>query len=889
VASNPFAQYKKGGNPFAVYKTPGTGPKAPTGFAAPGSAPAVAPIQGGPQDLKYIGDAEAARVAAAQSIQNRYEMQQIQAREAAQAALQARNNQLPASPNQKFDNVSGLRKELEGQDAVKTYKNALPSYASALRSPDTPAGDQDLIYAFAKIMDPNSVVREGEAATASALGTMGEQMAGAVRKQLAAEGKLTPEIRAMMRNTLAGRVAAYDKAYNFERGRFRELSTKQGIDPDLVVGPHIGDAYAAIENQYFRHDPNKSAAAVRAEQANGGNGGGDMPLVLPGATTATGATKATQMDPKTAALMNTLIGQGYTAEQINKIMVPAGMIGPAGLKQQDVDKAFKYLKAGGKISPQYEEPTTQWNRVVDSPVGTGIGAAADAGAFGLSDEIAGMADWAKGKGSLSDMIAMENARKTGAFDAHPRASTIGSIAGGLTDLAGGGALTDLARVPGMTRMFAGRGAQKALPLMGDAAYGAAYGAGNNNDNRVLGLAAGAAGGAAGSFIGNKATKAVGGMVGGVKNAAIDYLKTAGVPMTGGQMLGGGWKSLEDKLTSIPLVGDIIKNRRAEGYNAFNQAAFDQAGKPISASIPAIGDMGLHRLDQRIGDAYSNALDGVSVNADPQFVSEFQNVIGQGKALPGQMADNADYTLRTRVGDSIAPNGDITGNNYQQALRGLRRDTRGLADQPYGYDFGQVTGGAEHALDGLLDRQAPGVVPAKKAADQTYRNYLTIEDAVKSAKNQIGDHGNVIFTPAQLNAASVRKGGMAFNRPLKDLAEAGQQVLPSKVPDSGTAGRAAVGLLAATAGGGATGGGAGYMAGDTGAGTGFGAGLGLLAGGLNTRFGQKALTKLLLERPEFARKLSDWVIDQAPAGGHFGASLGATAGGPAIISRLSGGF
>ncbi|HTO41184.1 MAG TPA: hypothetical protein VL026_09435, partial [Rhizomicrobium sp.] len=394
MADNPFAQFKKP-NPFAVYKTQGTGPKAPTGFAAPGTAQAVAPIQGGPQDLNYISQAEAARVAAAQAIQNRYEMQQIQAREAAQAALQAKNNQLPAGPNQKFDNVSGLRKELEGRNAVQVYKNALPSYASALRSPDTPAGDQDMIYAFAKIMDPNSVVREGEAASVADLGTMGQKIVGDLRKQLDSKGKFTPELRAQLRNTLAGRVAEYDKAYNTERGMYRGIAQRNGMNPDDILGPHLGDAYAAIENQYFRGDPNKSAAAYRQElaakaAAGGDTGGPNGPL--PDAPLATGSTKAVTMDPKTAGLITAMIKNGYNADQMNAILVPTKMIGPEGFKQADIEKYRKTLAAGGSLSPQYEKPTSLLNRIAGTPVGVGIGAAGDAGAFGLSDEIAGMAD-----------------------------------------------------------------------------------------------------------------------------------------------------------------------------------------------------------------------------------------------------------------------------------------------------------------------------------------------------------------------------------------------------------------------------------------------------------------------------------------------------------------
>jgi hypothetical protein len=227
----------------AVYKTPGTGPKAPTGYAAPGTAPAVAPITGGPEDTRTI----AAQAAARAAVESRFQQQNQGNSAALDRANAAYRNQLPAGPNQKFDNISGMRKELEGRNAVQVYKNALPSYASALKSPDTPAGDQDMIYAFAKIMDPNSVVREGEANSVAALGTMGQQIAGSLRKQLDGNGKFTPELRTQLRNTLAGRIAEYDRAYNSERKFFRETAQRNSLNPDDILGPHLGDSYAAIE------------------------------------------------------------------------------------------------------------------------------------------------------------------------------------------------------------------------------------------------------------------------------------------------------------------------------------------------------------------------------------------------------------------------------------------------------------------------------------------------------------------------------------------------------------------------------------------------------------------------------------------------------------------
>lgn len=219
-------------------------------------------------------------------------------------------------------------------------------------------------------------------------------------------------------------------------------------------------------------------------------------------------------------------------------------------------------------------------------------------------------------------------------------------------------------------------------------------------------------------------------------------------------------------------------------------------------------------------------------------------------------------------------GILTGAGFQQSIRGLRRDAKAMEPLPYGYDFGQVTRQAEGALEGLLDRQAPGALPAYRAANTANRNVEVIRDAVTRSRNgtRAGEAG--VFAPSQLadaaaaNARRFSNSNGTTNQPFFDLARAGQNVLPSRVADSGTAGRA---VVAAGLGGLGTGAGAGYIGGDTS--TGAGAGLGLAAalalGG--SRTGQRAITTALLDRPEVLRRIGNEVLARQRLGGMFGAS------------------
>lgn len=102
-----------------------------------------------------------------------------------------------------------------------------------------PADDQALIYAFAKAMDPDSVVREGEYNTVQKYGqSWAERFGFDVKRMFSNTSFLTREARKNMKDTIRGKYAAGRKQYDNVRkeyGRKIERITKQpGGDAELV-------------------------------------------------------------------------------------------------------------------------------------------------------------------------------------------------------------------------------------------------------------------------------------------------------------------------------------------------------------------------------------------------------------------------------------------------------------------------------------------------------------------------------------------------------------------------------------------------------------------------------------------------------------------------------
>jgi hypothetical protein len=387
---------------------------------------------------------------------------------------------------------------------------------------------------------------------------------------------------------------------------------------------------------------------------------------------------------------------------------------------------------------------------------------------------------------------------------------------------------------------------------GDAGYGGVYGASENPDNPGAGAATGALLGGATGLGGNLLTKGAGAVLQGVTDPAVQRLKALGIPLTVGEVIGGGAKKAQDALTSVFGPGNMVARRYAEGRQALNKAAFNQGGAPIGAQIDNVGQAGVDALDAAKSQAYAKALNPISLNLNtPQTVGDIGNALNAAKAIPNvdQASDIATGGLTNYIGGG-APNGIMAGPDFQQAYRGLSRLGRTSSNRIYGHEIGQALGQGKDALVSALQNQQPGAFEGFTAANTANRNLNVLANAVNAAKNQIGDNGEPLFTPAQLGTAATANaktysGNIAAasgNRPFNQLVNDAQRVMSSKLPDSGTATR-----LATMAGLSAAGGAGGYGAnGAEGVAEGAAVPIGLLTA-LGTRRGQQLLTAALIKR------------------------------------------
>jgi hypothetical protein len=301
---------------------------------------------------------------------------------------------------------------------------------------------------------------------------------------------------------------------------------------------------------------------------------------------------------------------------------------------------------------------------------------------------------------------------------------------------------------------------------------------------------------------------------------------------------------------------MINARRTEGLEGFNVAAMNKGLAPIGASVRAPGNPGIDQAQRAVGNAYDKAVSGVSLSPDQQFIAEMQAAKSAGDAADAARGrQDFGFTMDNKIRPLAGNSPTMTGETLQDMLRTLRGQSQaynkaatGPQPDPMAASVADAFDGVSGAIQGLAGRGAPEVMPALNSANAAYRNLGILEDAALRGNNTDG-----LFTPAQLGMATkaskfVNNKAMAAGKaPFAALQRAGQNVLPSKVPDSGTAGRMVTGGLGLSA----LGGGAGFAAGDPQGGAMTG---GLTAGTLAllaSKWGQKALVSALLDRPAAA--------------------------------------
>lgn len=149
--------------------------------------------------------------------------------------------ELAAAKRDPDSDVTNLRKEVQQLPSYKNLQQAAPIYRSMFDTAgrNTKASDLNLVYGLGKIMDPTSVVREGEMIMVKNSAGMSEQLMGAINA-LNGGAALTPETRQALMQEAYSRMDTYRQQFDQDMGQYRGIVGRRGFNADDVI-PNIGE------------------------------------------------------------------------------------------------------------------------------------------------------------------------------------------------------------------------------------------------------------------------------------------------------------------------------------------------------------------------------------------------------------------------------------------------------------------------------------------------------------------------------------------------------------------------------------------------------------------------------------------------------------------------
>jgi hypothetical protein len=635
---------------------------------------------------------------------------------------------------------------------------------------------------------------------------------------------------------LESRVQALEDGYN--------EGMKTTGQPLPMLNQHARDALAVLQSPDYKDHGYEAVAGA----LGGGGGRPSSGPIDPSGTGDIGAAGAhdpyqsqvSAIPPEQAAAWREWVGSNYKPGQVPDDQLAAAM----AQKYQEItgrplvnaaDNAAFFNKTGklstetqyqpsGALKDQISEDQRKQALIASQNItdvrgnqsGEGVDsivrAATNGLTFGGANKIVARVKSALGGGDYENNLARERAIDQYDTKNHFVGQLTGSALGVMGNEAG---LARLARPLGI----ADRIPDALRPALGDAAYGSVSGAVTDDGgagDKIKSALGGAGLASAGGMVGRGFTRGVGNVISPVAEAGVRRLNAAGVTMTPGQILGAGngmvgrfVKGMEDRATSIPVVGDFINASRRTGVEDFNRKAIDDALEPIGEALPdgiAAGHDAISHAQQAVSDAYSAALAPLRAPVDGVLTGELRQIAQRASGLPDAQAQAFRGILASEVQPYWPRNtGVIEGTQLQAMKQGLDRQIASYrSGSPSDRRLADTLSEVRDSLMGLAHRAAPEDAAAFRAADQAHAMMSRVNDAAAKGKDGV-------FTPNQFRTAVTRRGYGTTTANLargeanmQQLSTDASTILPSSIGDSGTYTRAiGIGAL------GAIGGGAGY--------------------------------------------------------------------------------
>jgi len=215
----------------------------------------------------------------------------------------------------------------------------------------------------------------------------------------------------------------------------------------------------------------------------------------------------------------------------------------------------------------------------------------------------------------------------------------------------------------------------------------------------------------------------------------------------GEALGEVARSAEDRLTSMPILGDFITNMRKHTFADFNLGTINQALAPIKAQLPTsvkAGHDAVTAMHKAISSAYNDIFRQTpKFVIDAQLQRDLKSLLYDSRQYP-DVFKNVNAKLGSLFRNPMRTGADIKniGTELFNAWKGLHNDLSHFNRITAGY-FLEARG---YLMDALV-RQYPQLADPLARANKAFAMSTRIDNA---AGRRAGSRG--VFTPMDLLTA-----------------------------------------------------------------------------------------------------------------------------------------
>ncbi len=169
------------------------------------------------------------------------------------------------SPHQQFNEAASMRRDFQTQSApFQKVRDSFNRIQASAQNP-SPAGDLSMVFNYMKMLDPGSVVRESEFATAAAARPLLERvgLSWDTVGSLWSGKKLTPGQRQDFLNRSNQLYQTEAKQHEQRVNETKRMATGFGINPDLIIsdmGAQPAPAAPAYQGRYSEGAPSGSGS-----------------------------------------------------------------------------------------------------------------------------------------------------------------------------------------------------------------------------------------------------------------------------------------------------------------------------------------------------------------------------------------------------------------------------------------------------------------------------------------------------------------------------------------------------------------------------------------------------------------------------------------------------